>query len=109
MGEDCGIGKRGKRTPPLASLTHLIYQNREPSFVFSPRIIASFFVRVTVEGRLIPPTVSSLKGNFVTARLENHYKPTVRRMELLCTSKHRVWSIKRSLVRNIPETFKVLR
>ena len=29
-------------------------------------------------------------------------------MELLCTSKHRVWSPKHRLVRNIPETFKGL-
>lgn len=65
-------------------------------------------MRVTVEGRLIPPTVSSLKGNFVTVRLENRYTPTKKGMELLCTSKHRVWSPKRRLVRNIPETFKGL-
>ena len=29
-------------------------------------------------------------------------------MKLLCTSKHRVWSPKHRLVRNIPETFKGL-
>ena len=33
-----------------------------------------------------PPTVSSLKGNFVTVRLENRQKPTNRGIELLCTS-----------------------
>jgi len=31
-----------------------------------------------------------------------------KRMELLCTGKHRVWSPKHRLVRNIPETFKGL-
>ena len=31
-----------------------------------------------------------------------------KRMVLLCTSKHRVWSPKHRLVRNIPETFKGL-
>ena len=29
-------------------------------------------------------------------------------MDLLCTSKHRLWSLKQRLVRNIPETFKGL-
>ena len=31
-----------------------------------------------------------------------------KRMVLLCTGKHRVWSPKHRLVRNIPETFKSL-
>ena len=31
-----------------------------------------------------------------------------KKMDLLCTGKHRVWSPKRRLVRNIPETFKGL-
>jgi len=33
---------------------------------------------------------------------------TKKRMELLCASKHRVWSPKHRLVRNIPETFRGL-
>jgi hypothetical protein len=50
----------GLLTPSGTALTAFIY--------FSLRIITFFFVSSTVEGRLIPPTDSSLKGNFVTVK-----------------------------------------
>ena len=36
-----------------------------------------------VEGRLIPPTVSSLKGNFVTADSKNHQESATGGIELV--------------------------
>ena len=70
-------------------------------------------MRVTVEGRLSPPTVSSLKANFVTVRLEIPTKGNetamYRQASRLVTQTQSCWDNPKPLIQkvsyNLPESF----